>query len=75
MRTGYACPLIFLGSVLTVPFVTARTTFVLKDKFVGNDFYSGFQFETFDDPTHGRVNYVDQATAQKNNLSEGAYSR
>ncbi|KAL5507244.1 hypothetical protein ACEPAH_6700 [Sanghuangporus vaninii] len=43
--------------------------FNLKDNFVGNDFFSGFKWETFDDPTHGRVNYVDQDTAKANNLS------
>ncbi|EKM54599.1 glycoside hydrolase family 16 protein [Phanerochaete carnosa HHB-10118-sp] len=46
------------------------TTFVLKDKYVGNDFYNGFQWETLDDPTHGCVNYVDQNTAKNNNLTQ-----
>ncbi|KAI5122150.1 hypothetical protein M0805_000797 [Coniferiporia weirii] len=36
----------------------------LKDSFVGEGFLSGFNFEAIADPTHGRVNYVDQATAQ-----------
>ncbi|KIP10918.1 glycoside hydrolase family 16 protein [Phlebiopsis gigantea 11061_1 CR5-6] len=53
---------------MTLP--AARTHFVLQDKFVGNDFYSGFQFETDDDPTHGRVNYVDMHTAINNNLTQ-----
>ncbi|KAF7793951.1 hypothetical protein EIP86_005075 [Pleurotus ostreatoroseus] len=48
---------------------TVSTTFVLKDKFVGNDFYSGWKWETDDDPTHGRVNYVDQGTAVARNLT------
>ena len=70
MRTGYAYSLLGLTCVLiTLP--VARTHFVLKDKFVGNDFYSGFQFETADDPTHGRVNYVDKDTAIHNNLTHG----
>ncbi|KAK4687465.1 hypothetical protein P7C73_g2661, partial [Tremellales sp. Uapishka_1] len=41
----------------------------LTNTFIGSDFYNGFTWETFDDPTHGRVNYVDQATAQSSNLS------
>lgn len=71
MRTGYAYSILGLTYVLmSLPVV--RTHFVLKDKFVGNDFYSGFQFETADDPTHGRVNYVDKDTAVNNNLTEGS---
>ncbi|KZV88443.1 hypothetical protein EXIGLDRAFT_175817 [Exidia glandulosa HHB12029] len=41
----------------------------VQDKWIGDGFYGGFDFNTFDDPTHGRVNYVDQATAQSQNLS------
>lgn len=72
MRTGHAYFVLSLCAVLTVASPAARTTFVLKDKFVGNGFYDGFQWETFADPTHGRVNYVDQNTAKNNNLTEGA---
>ncbi|KAK7692453.1 hypothetical protein QCA50_004078 [Cerrena zonata] len=43
--------------------------FVLKDTYVGQDFFNRWQWETFDDPTHGRVNYVDQEVAKQNNLS------
>lgn len=46
-------------------------TFHLKDRFVGHDFLSGFNWETFNDPTGGRVNYIDQATALSKNLSYG----
>lgn len=73
MRTGYAYSLLGLTYVLMISLPAVRTHFVLKDKFVGDDFYSGFQFETFDDPTHGRVNYVDQDTAMKKNLTQGEY--
>ncbi|GJE94439.1 glycoside hydrolase family 16 protein [Phanerochaete sordida] len=51
------------------------TTFALKDKYVGYDFYNGFQWETFDDPTHGCVNYVDQDTAKRNNLTQATDSK
>ena len=35
----------------------------LKDSFAGEDFFNGWTWETFQDPTHGRVNYVDQNAA------------
>lgn len=50
-------------------------TFQLKDQFVGKDFLTGFKWETFDDPTHGRVNYVDQPTALQKNLTVGKSER
>lgn len=46
-------------------------TFQLKDQFIGKDFLTGFKWETMDDPTHGRVNYVDQPTALQKNLTVG----
>ncbi|EJD03022.1 2 beta-glucans in both donor and acceptor sites of Gh16 Laminarinase 16a [Fomitiporia mediterranea MF3/22] len=52
---------------ILLPSVLAQ--FNLKDNFVGNEFFSGFKWETMDDPTHGRVNYVDQQTAKSKNLS------
>ncbi|TBU64696.1 laminarinase [Dichomitus squalens] len=36
---------------------------------LSNDFLSGFTHEAIADPTHGRVNYVDQATALAQNLT------
>ncbi|KAL7411712.1 hypothetical protein BDY24DRAFT_416933 [Mrakia frigida] len=42
----------------------------IQDAFIGNSFLDGFCFQSFDDPTHGRVNYVDQTTtAAANNLT------
>nr|ODN96107.1 hypothetical protein L204_03798 [Cryptococcus depauperatus CBS 7855] len=35
----------------------------------GTDFFDAFDWKTFDDPTHGRVNYIDLPTAQSQNLS------
>lgn len=68
MRTGYAYPLV-CTALVTLPAVSAH--YSLKDKFIGNDFYGGFLWETADDPTHGRVNYVDVGTAISKNLSQG----
>lgn len=47
--------------------------FKLQDKIVGKDFYTSFVWDTFDDPTHGRVNYVDKATAIERNLTSGQF--
>lgn len=68
MRTGYALvslSLTFAPSVYAV--------FHLTDKYVGHDFINRFNWETMDDPTNGRVNFVDQPTALRNNLSFGTF--
>ncbi|TCD68804.1 hypothetical protein EIP91_009671 [Steccherinum ochraceum] len=41
----------------------------LSDNHVGKDFLTSFTHETIADPTHGRVNYVSQATALSKNLT------
>ena len=43
--------------------------YTLSDNFVGTGFLSGFEHEAIADPTNGRVNYVDQATALADNLT------
>ncbi|KAF8224949.1 hypothetical protein L208DRAFT_1454463 [Tricholoma matsutake] len=43
--------------------------YYLRDSFKGLDFFDNWIWETFDDPTHGRVNYVDMPIAQASNLS------
>ncbi|KAJ7218123.1 glycoside hydrolase family 16 protein [Mycena pura] len=53
-----------LGSVP----VLASTSYRINNTFIGNDFFT-WNWETFSDPTHGRVNYVDKATAMATNLS------
>ncbi|KAJ3477504.1 hypothetical protein NLI96_g10422 [Meripilus lineatus] len=45
------------------------TTYSLTDNHVGKDFLSTFTHQAIADPTHGRVNYVDQATALAQNLT------
>nr|2CL2_A Chain A, PUTATIVE LAMINARINASE [Phanerodontia chrysosporium]2W39_A Chain A, PUTATIVE LAMINARINASE [Phanerodontia chrysosporium]2W52_A Chain A, PUTATIVE LAMINARINASE [Phanerodontia chrysosporium] len=44
-------------------------TYHLEDNWVGSAFLSTFTHEAIADPTHGRVNYVDQATALAKNLT------
>ncbi|KAJ7464350.1 endo-beta-glucanase [Mycena latifolia] len=44
-------------------------TYSRTENIVGTGFYNAFNFEAIPDPTHGRVNYVDKATAQAQNLT------
>jgi len=46
-------------------------TYNLVVSYVGFDFLGNFSWETADDPTHGRVNYVNKATALQDNLTFG----
>lgn len=72
MRTCYAFPATLL---LLLTRCVSATPFYIKDKWVGQDFFQGWNWETEDDPTHGRVNYVNQADAFAKNLSYGTVSR
>ena len=68
MRTGYAyTSLAFASSLIRA----ASAHFVLKDTFVGQDFFNRWRWETYNDHTPGRVNYVDQEIEKQNNLSYG----
>ncbi|KAK7692230.1 hypothetical protein QCA50_003855 [Cerrena zonata] len=60
-----------LSVIFTSSFVvsTLAATYQLSDNHVGTDFLSTFVHEAIPDPTHGRVNYVDQATALAQNLT------
>jgi len=60
--------------VIDDPFYHAAN-FVLKDSYVGSDFLDSWKWDTLDDPTHGRVNYVDQNTALGSNLSYASDSK
>jgi hypothetical protein len=68
MRTRYT----FLAALSLSLIPCARTFFFLQDEWIGDDFYQGWNWETENDPTHGRVNYVSQAEAQGKNLTYGA---
>ncbi|KAG0693396.1 glycoside hydrolase family 16 protein [Suillus ampliporus] len=48
---------------------TLTQTYTLNVSHVGYNFLDNFSWETMDDPTHGRVNYVDLATALGDNLT------
>ena len=51
MRTGYA----FLAALSLSLTQCASANFYLKDKWVGEDFFQGWTWETESDPTHGRI--------------------
>ncbi|ETN37396.1 uncharacterized protein HMPREF1541_08387 [Cyphellophora europaea CBS 101466] len=58
-----------LTSVLCLGLVSlSRAGYILQDDYSPTNFFSQFDFFTADDPTHGYVNYVDQATATANGL-------
>ncbi|KAF8894125.1 concanavalin A-like lectin/glucanase domain-containing protein [Infundibulicybe gibba] len=57
------------GGLVLATVVIANNSYLLQDELIGESFYSAFKWETFDDPTRGRVNYVDQVTARNTNLS------
>jgi hypothetical protein len=50
----------------------ANFHFRLAENIVGYNFFEKFNWETLDDPTHGRVNFVDKFTAIERNYSFGA---
>jgi hypothetical protein len=47
------------------------TNYFLKDQWSGNGFFSGWDFDTEDDLTHGRVNYLSQEEAISKQLAFG----
>ena len=73
MRTGYAFLLAAFSLSLTQ--LARANIFYLKDQWRGKDFFQGWNWETIDDPTHGRVNYVGLAEAQSKNLTNGTSFR
>ncbi|CAK5281487.1 unnamed protein product [Mycena citricolor] len=50
------------------------TSYSLSDSYAGDEFYQ-WTWESFSDPTHGRVDYVDQSTAIALNLTVGDVQR
>ncbi|KAF9528601.1 glycoside hydrolase family 16 protein [Crepidotus variabilis] len=58
--------LVGLSLLATCNLVSAYS---LSDTIIGSNFFDAFAWEAIADPTHGRVNYVDQGTARNQNLS------
>jgi hypothetical protein len=66
MRVGY------VTALLSLPIITsADYQYNLNATIVGSQFFNAFRWETENDYTHGRVNYVDQNTAIMSNYSYG----
>ncbi|WWD09138.1 hypothetical protein V865_007260 [Kwoniella europaea PYCC6329] len=57
--------------LLSLPLINTAlgATYTLSKSWQGNDFFDGFTWWEWDDPTQGRVNYVNQETAISRNLS------
>ncbi|KAJ7154022.1 glycoside hydrolase family 16 protein [Mycena crocata] len=63
------------ASLLALSFTVSSAlagTYQMAENIVGDGFYDAFRFQTIGDPTNGRVNYVDQATAVNTNLTFAA---
>ncbi|KAF9526028.1 2 beta-glucanase [Crepidotus variabilis] len=57
-------------ALVALSFVSVvKADYKLSDTIVGKGFYDAFNWLAIPDPTHGRVNYVDQSTAQSQNLT------
>ncbi|KAG6811164.1 hypothetical protein H0H92_008687 [Tricholoma furcatifolium] len=65
MRTNFKA----LLSLLSLSSSVLGATYSLSDTIVGSEFNSKFNYEAIADPTDGRVNYVDAATAAADNLT------
>lgn len=65
----YSKTLLILNALSFAPLFASAATYSLTDNFIGSDFLTAFNFEAIPDPTNGRVNYVDQATALADNLT------
>ncbi|TFK50267.1 endo-1,3(4)-beta-glucanase-like protein [Heliocybe sulcata] len=64
-------PLAFLAFASTL--VHASGLYYLSDYHVGYEFYNTFEFQAIPDPTHGRVNYVNESYAISKNLSYASW--
>lgn len=69
MHTRYT--ILAFASLVTVnaQSLLAPLTYDLIVSHIGYDFLGNYSWETTDDPTNGRVDYVDKATALKDNLT------
>ncbi|WVF66055.1 hypothetical protein IAT40_000793 [Kwoniella sp. CBS 6097] len=49
--------------------INGDSGYSLARKYIGQDFFDGFDFKTMEDPTHGRVNYVSKQQAHEKGLA------
>ncbi|EJD00854.1 nucleophile-disabled Lam16a mutant holds Laminariheptaose in A cyclical conformation [Fomitiporia mediterranea MF3/22] len=62
-------PLLAVSLLSLTPCLVSGAFYSISDYFVGKGFLFGFEFEAIEDPTHGRVTYVDRHTALAENLT------
>ncbi|KAF8665074.1 hypothetical protein AX16_000542 [Volvariella volvacea WC 439] len=58
------------GGPLPTNSVPTSSPWKLREAHEGQDFFNGWSFFTDSDPTHGTVQYVDEATARRNSMLE-----
>ncbi|KAF8646280.1 hypothetical protein AX16_007289 [Volvariella volvacea WC 439] len=63
------CTILSVLVAALVPQVAQAATYRLSDNWIGDAFLNVFTFQNIRDPTNGRVNYVDRATAIARNLT------
>ncbi|KAG8906923.1 hypothetical protein FRB99_005697 [Tulasnella sp. 403] len=61
--------ILLMLAITFVPPSACNSIYNLKKLTVGADFFDDFEFQTMDDPTHGRVNYVNASTAIQKRLA------
>ncbi|THH28434.1 hypothetical protein EUX98_g5747 [Antrodiella citrinella] len=60
---------LYLALIASIVPTALAGAYAITDTYVGSAFLSSFVHENILDPTHGRVNYLDQATAVSLNLT------
>ena len=66
--------LAIFSTVLLLNNAVRAQLWTLVDAYIGRDFLSTWEWETEDDPTHGRVNYIGLDASVAANLTYGASS-
>ncbi|KAF8803218.1 endo-1,3(4)-beta-glucanase [Phlegmacium glaucopus] len=72
MKVLQSLPL--LMSLLVLLSSSSANSYRLSESIVGQDFYQHFSWEAVADPSHGRVNYVDQQTSIDQNLTYASHN-
>ena len=67
----FAARLTSVIALLACVFPLSSATFVLSDTYAGHDFFDSWIWETMNDPTNGRVNYLSLHDALQANLTRG----
>jgi len=66
--------ILVLALSLTCTAASASVRYRRELSIVGSDFFDEFNWESKNDPTHGRVNYLTLEQARAKNLSYGSLS-